>query len=155
MEVKYEFDAVIEKGHGGGAFVKIPFDVFDIFGTRGQVKVKAAFDGVFYRGSIAPMGGCHILGVTQSIRTEIGKSMGESVHVTLELDTEPRVVEVPDALRAALEMHPCAKEHFKKMSYTNRKEVALWVSDAKKEETRERRLIQAIEKLSRGEKPSI
>ena len=78
--------------------------------------------------------------------------MGDTVHVTIEQDTEPRVVEVPQELQTALDKDPQAREHFDAMAYTYRKKYARWIAGAKREDTRERRLKQAIEKLSRGER---
>ena len=74
---KYRFELEIESARGGGAFVRIPLDVRETFGTGGQVRVKAAFDGEPYRGSLAPMGdGVHVLGIRKAIRQHIGKDIG-------------------------------------------------------------------------------
>lgn len=59
------------------------------FGTRGRVKVVATFDGVEYRGSLVKMGTpCHIIGITKAIRSLIGKQPGDTVSVTLKVDTD-------------------------------------------------------------------
>ncbi len=145
------FRAEIEEGRGGGAVISIPFDVRAVYGTGGQVKVKATFDGEPYRGSIAPMGGGrHAIGVSKAIRVAIGKEVGDTVKVTLERDTEPRTVEVPGDLVAALRKSKTARERFDKLSYTHRREYARWIEEAKKQETRERRVAKAIEMLSEG-----
>ena len=91
---KQNFDAVLERpeGHKEAAFVTIPFDVEEVFGTRGRVPIKALIDGEPYRGSLAPMGGCHCLGVLKAIRNKLGKKHGETVHVELERDTEERTI---------------------------------------------------------------
>ncbi len=145
------FQAEIEAGRGGGALVAVPFDVESVYGTRGRVKIKATFDGHPYRGSIAPMGGRHVLGIVKSIREAIGKSVGDTVAVTLELDTEERTVDVPPELAEALHASPAAAEFFQSLAYTYRKEYARWIAGAKRPETRSRRLAQAIDKLARGE----
>src|SRR5687767_12233728 len=116
------FDAVIEEGRGGGALVAIPFDVRALYGTAGQVKVKAYFDGEPYRGSIAPMGGGrHVLGIAKAIRAKIGKDVGDKVKVVLERDSEPRTVETPPDLAAVLKRAPAAQRAFDKLSFTHRK----------------------------------
>jgi uncharacterized protein DUF1905 len=83
-EKSFQFDAVIQAGDGGGAFVFFPFDMQESFGTRGKVPVEATIDGVLYRGKLIkyrfPQ---HILGVLKSIRTEIGKGPGDTVAITL------------------------------------------------------------------------
>ncbi len=149
----HEFDAVIKEGRGGGALVEIPFSVMDTCGTRGQARVTASFDGQPYSGSIAPMGGRHVLGIMKAIRAGIGKDVGDVVHVAVEQDMAPRQVEVPADLRDALARHPDAAATFEAMAYTYRKEYARWISEAKRVATRERRIKKAIEKLQRGEKP--
>jgi hypothetical protein len=149
---KIEFSAKLEKHPNIDAtFVKFPFDVFELFGTKGQVKVKATIDGALYRGSLANMGmGCHILGVTQVIRKQIGKSAGDSVKVVLEKDLEERIIEVPKDLALLLKKNKKASNYFDTLSYTNRKEYVVWIESAKKEETREARLKGTIEKLQKG-----
>lgn len=68
---KHTFPAQILDAGGGGAYVEIPFDVEEAYGARGQVKIKATFDGHPYRGSIAPMGkGCHILIVRKDVQKD-------------------------------------------------------------------------------------
>jgi len=146
------FEATIEAGGGGGALVAIPFDVGDVYGTRGRVKIQATFDGHPYRGSIAPMGGRHLLGVTKAVRAAIGKSIGDVVAVTLERDTQERRVEVPTDLAEALAASPEAQAFFDGLAFTYRKEYAQWITAAKRPETRARRLDRAIDKLARGEK---
>jgi hypothetical protein len=128
----FEFDAVIVDAGGGGAFVEFPYDVRQEFGTGGQVRVNATFDGQPYRGSLARMGGPrHILPMLKGIRKAIGKGPGDKVTVVLELDTEARTVEVPPELERAFSQHPEAKRAFDKLSYTHRKEHARAVAEAK------------------------
>jgi hypothetical protein len=149
------FTAVIEKPDDGmdTAYVSIPFDVEKVYGTRGQVKVKAWFDDHAYRGVLANMGtGCHIIGLRKDVRQAIGKQAGDKVKVVLERDEEERVVDVPQDLKDALRLSPKAEKFFSTLSYTNRKEYAVWVSSAKKEETREKRLTASIQKLLQGKK---
>ena len=151
----HKFTAKLEKSDDGmdTAFISIPFNVEKTYGTKGQVKVKVTFDGHPYRGVIANMGtGCHILGVRKDIREAIGKRVGDSVSVELHKDTEERIVDVPIELQQALSKSKKALEFFNTLSYTNRKEFALWVSSAKRDETREKRLSETIKKLLAGKK---
>ena len=144
------FDAVIEAGSGGGAFVLVPFDVKEAFGS-GRPKVRALIDGHEYRGSIANMGRGHCLGIRKDVRAAIGKDVGDSVRIEVALDTAPRVVEVPDELRQALAGVPQAEARYDALSYTHRKEFASWVGEAKKQETRDRRAVKAVEMILAGE----
>ena len=148
---RYQFEVPIVAGRGGGAFVEIPFDVKEEFGTGGQVRITATFDGVSYRGSIAPMGGGkHVLGIRKAIRAEVGKDVGDLVAVVMEEDTAERVVEIPEELSRAFDGHPDARTRFLGKSYTFRRETAEWVGGAKKAETRSRRAGQAIERIVGG-----
>src|SRR5690349_17616414 len=144
------FTAILEQHESGmdAAYVSIPFNVEEVYGTKGQVKVKAWFDKQPYRGVLANMGtGCHVIGVRKEIRQAIEKKIGDPIDVELELDTEERVVEIPDDLKKALAKNQKAKGFFDTLSFTNRKEYAVWISSAKKEETREKRLHDTIQKL--------
>lgn len=73
----------------GGAYLVFPWDIRKEFG-KGRVKVHATFDGIPYDGSIVNMGVKdedgnirYIIGVLKSIRKELGKSQGDTVHVTV------------------------------------------------------------------------
>lgn len=142
----------IQSAGGGGAFVEIPDEVVEVLGEgRKRLKVQARFDGVPYRGLLTPYDGRSMLLILKSIRAQLQKDVGDTVEMELALDEEPRVVEVPPLLAKAL-----AKaglwEAFDALSYTNRKEYAVWLNGAKTEATRERRLLLAIEKLRAGKR---
>lgn len=150
----YEFDGeILNSGErGAGAFVRFPYDVIQTFGTKGQVKVACEFDGAPYRGSIVNMGTGPVIGILKSIREEIGKQAGDTVHVKLWRDEEPREVIVPPELAAAFRANSEAKKNFDSLSYSHRREYASWIYEAKREETRRSRVDKAIEKLENGEK---
>ncbi|HLP57493.1 MAG TPA: YdeI/OmpD-associated family protein [Candidatus Deferrimicrobium sp.] len=145
----YEFDAKIIKHEKlDAAFIEFPYDAEKEFGKKGQVKVQAEFDGYAYRGSLAKMGyRCHRLGLTKEIRNAIGKNSGDIVHVLIKEDIEPRLVEIPAGFAKLLDQNPDAKTNFEKLSFTHRKEYAQWITGAKKEETRNKRLEEAIRML--------
>ena len=150
-----KFNAILETPDDGidATYISIPFSVEKIYGTKGQVKVKALFDGHPYRGILANMGtGCHIIIVRKDIRQAIGKQVGDSIAVEIEPDLEERVVNVPDDLKKALSRSSKMQKFFESLSYTNRKEYALWISSAKRPETRKKRLAETIEKLTKGMK---
>lgn len=136
------------------AFVEIPFDLEEAFGQKNLVKVKATFDGVPYRGSIAKMGGPKpILIIRKDIRAKMGdKKVGDLITVTVEKDTEERIVEVPEELQKLLDENPKAKEFYEGLAYTYRKEYARWISSAKRETTKFSRLEKTLDKLLNGVK---
>lgn len=151
---KFEFDAQIQPHENLDAgFIEMPFDVEKEFGRKGQVKVKATFDGVEYRGSLVRMGHpCHLIGITQKIRKEIGKGPGDTVHVVITADDEPRTVELPADFVKLLSSSGKAGKFFDSLSNTHKKEYAQWITSAKKEETRARRLEKALSFLENGKK---
>jgi hypothetical protein len=139
------FEAAIRSsGTGrGGALVAVPPEVVEALGGGGRIPVNATFDGVAYAGSIMSMGEGPCIGILKSIRTRIGKEPGDTVVVTLERDTAERTVEVPDDLAAAL-AEAGAREAFDRLSYSHRREHVAAISDAKKAETRQRRIANAV-----------
>jgi hypothetical protein len=150
MTENYQFQAVIEDAGGGGAYVTIPFDVEKAFGKK-RVKIKATIDGEPYRGTLVRMGGPqHLLLVLKEIRQRIEKSFGDVVTIELEEDIEPRQVEVPPDLQSALEADPTSQAAFNHLSYTHQKEYVRWIMDAKRDQTRQRRIQQAIEMLQQA-----
>ncbi|MEV0285389.1 MULTISPECIES: YdeI/OmpD-associated family protein [unclassified Kribbella] len=140
------FVGTVVVNDGGGAWVEVPGEVIAALGGGGRIPVRASFDGVAYRGSIASMGGCMVIGMLKGIRTQLGKGDGDSVTVTLERDTAERTVDVPEDLAAALEEAGLRKS-FDALSYSHRREHVNAINEAKKPETRARRIAKAVEVL--------
>ncbi|HKI53405.1 MAG TPA: YdeI/OmpD-associated family protein [Anaerolineales bacterium] len=152
MPKKHTFKATIQNAGGGGAFVEVPFDVEKVFGSK-RPKVKAMIEGVPYRGLLTRMGGPnHMLIILKGIREQIGKTFGDEIQVSVELDAEERVIEIPKDLMRELKKDKEAKTFFDKLSYTHQKEYVKWIEEAKKEETRLRRIVKTIEMLKKGNK---
>ena len=149
---KYKFKAKVEAAPGGGAYVLFPFDVEKEFGTKGKVAVKAAFNGVPYAGSLVKYGHPqHMLGMLKAIREQTGTEPGDTVEVEVWKDEAPRAVEIPAELKAAIKKQGLMPV-FERLSYTHQKEYCRWITEAKKEETRLRRLKEAVELLKNGVK---
>jgi hypothetical protein len=147
MPKKHIFKAVIQNAGGGGAFVEVPFDVEKAFGSK-KPKIKAMIEGVPYRGTLVRMGTeCHLLLILKSIREQVGKTFGDEITVSVELDAEERVVTVPAELKRAFKPEKEAKAAFEKLSYTHQKEYVAWIEEAKKDETRQKRIVKTIEML--------
>lgn len=152
---KIQFTAIIKQnGEMNAAYVEFPFSTEKLFGKKGQVRIKATFDNTIeYRGSLAKMkSDCHILGLTQDIRKQLGKTFGDEVSVSLIEDQEERIVEIAEDIAVVFDENPKAKEIFDRMSYTHRKEYIRWINDAKKTETREKRKVKMIEMILDGKK---
>jgi Bacteriocin-protection, YdeI or OmpD-Associated/Domain of unknown function (DUF1905) len=147
---KYKFKAKIEAGDGGGAYVFFPYDTEKEFATKGKVPVKATFNGVPDTGSLIRYGKpLHVLGMPKAIRAQTGKHPGDTIEVVVWKDEEIRTVEVPAQFEKLIKKEGLLPV-FEKLSYTHRKEYCRWITDAKKEETRLKRLGKAIEMLKSG-----
>jgi hypothetical protein len=112
--------------------------------------VVATVNGYTWRTTVTPMRGEFLLGLNRAVREEAGVEAGDTVEVQLELDTMPREVEVPEALADALAEDFEARAAFDRLAYTHRKEYARWIDEAKRDETRQRRVTQALEMLRQG-----
>jgi hypothetical protein len=136
---------------GGGTLVPIPKEVAAKLGLKGMPKINAVIAGTSYRGSLMPMGdGTYCLGVLKSIQEKAGVGQGDTITIELELDTAPRTVELPADLAEAIKGDKKATSAWEGLSYTNKKEIARSLEEARRPETRERRLIQALESLRSG-----
>ena len=112
--------------------------------------VAATIGDYTWRTTVTRMGGEFLLGMNKAVRQGAGAEAGDTVEVLIELDSAPREVEVPEALSAALAGDPVAKAQYDGLAYTHRKEFARWIAEAKKDDTRERRVVQALEMLHDG-----
>jgi hypothetical protein len=112
--------------------------------------VVATVNGYTWRTSVTRMGGEFLLGLNREVRQGAGVEAGDLVDVGVELDAAPRQVDVPEALAAALATDSKARAAFEGMAFTHRKEYARWVAEAKREETRQRRVQEAVEMIRSG-----
>ncbi len=146
MAEKQIFEVVLEKHENIDATgITIPFDVEKVFGAK-RVPVKVSINGVDHRSTIMRMGGKYMMAVPKIFRDAAGIKAGELVKVTMEKDTEKRIVEVPKDLAEALKKADLT-DVFAKMSFTHQKEYVNAINEAKKEETRIRRIEKTIEML--------
>jgi hypothetical protein len=146
------FRAQVERGQGSVCAIHVPFDVEKAFGARGRVPVRGTLNGAPFRGSLFPMGGRHFFVVNRRLREAADVSGGETVPVTIERDTEPRVITPPADLADALAADEAARSAWEKLSYTHRREHVEHVEDAKRPETRRRRIEKSVALLAAGKK---
>lgn len=114
--------------------------------------VTVTINGYSYRSTIAPMGGENWIPISADVRERAGIAAGDTVDVTVELDTAPRVIEVPADLAEALAAAPEAKAFFESLSYSNKRRHVESILGAKTEETRQRRIDKAVAQLREGRK---
>src|SRR5215813_11729037 len=134
--------------------VYLPFDVFEAFGTRARLAVKGAIHGFPFRSSIFPMGGGKFyMVVNQEMREGAKVKAGDTVEFVMEKDDEPRTIATPPDLLRALNARKSVKALWDKMSYSHRKEHIGHIEEARKPETRARRIAKAIEMIAAMSEP--
>ena len=149
------FTAQPEEGPGGGLGIRLPFDPKEVFGkARAPVRVTIEENPPFPT-TVMVYSGIAWIGLRKGQIAEMGLDAGVPVDVRVELDDAPREVEVPAELAAALSNDMEAKAAYDKLSFTDRKEYARWVSEAKREATKADRVAKTIERLKAGVKPSF
>jgi hypothetical protein len=150
---KFRFKVKIEgKEAGVVSAITPPIDVPKVFGTRGRVPVRGTINGFPFRSSLTPCGGPHMMPVNKALCQAAGAAPGDTVEVMMERDEEERTVEAPPELKAELAKNKKALANWKKISFTNQKEMALLIRNAKQEETRTRRLAKVMQVLKTGAK---
>ena len=133
---------------GDIALVEVPGDVRAVFG-KARPPVVATFGKYSFRTTVMVYGGKSYVGIRKSHR-EAGKlAPGQTVRVVLELDDAPRTVTPPKELAAALKKDPKARAAWDALSFTHQREHAEAIEDAKKPETRARRVEKALAMLQK------
>jgi hypothetical protein len=141
------------EGIGTWTYFAIPFDVKKVFGATSRVQVKGMVDGSPFKSTLLPKGdGTHFMVVNKEIRDAIGKSAGDRVKVTMEIDTSARTVIVPKDLERALKQNSMAREFFNRLPYSHKKQYVDWIESAKKSDTRQNRIRKAIDMLTHSMK---
>jgi bacteriocin resistance YdeI/OmpD-like protein/uncharacterized protein DUF1905 len=144
------FRATIEPAGKTATGFQVPDDVVTALGAGRRPPVRVTIGGHTYRSTVASMGGRFMVGVSAQNRTAAAVAAGDEVDVDLELDTEPREVDVPEDLAAALDGEPEARRFFDGLSYSRKQWFVLRIEQAKKAETRRRRLDETVTMLREG-----
>lgn len=110
--------------------------------------VVVTIAGHSYRSSVASMGGSYLVGVSAENRAAAGVAAGDELEVELQLDTEPREIEVPEDLAAALAGNEPARARFEGLSYSAKRGLVDPIRQAKTAETRQRRIDKALTGLT-------
>lgn len=136
---------------GPALAVELGEDVLEALGGK-RVPVTVTIHGFTFRTTTATMGGRRLVGLNKANKAGAQVEAGDRVEVTLANDTEVRVVEVPPDLAKAMGRSKPAETTWAALAYTHQREYAEWITGAKKAETRERRVAQAVERLAAGAK---
>jgi hypothetical protein len=144
-----KFRGTILLGGKTATGVEVPDHLVAALGSK-RPAVRVTIGDHSYRTSIASMGGRFMLPISAEVRQATGVAAGDEVDVELSLDTEPRVVNVPDDLAAALAADSSAGAFFASLSYSNRLRHVLAIEAAKTPETRQRRIDKTVSTMGEG-----
>ena len=144
------FTATLKQEGKTATGIEVPPEIMEALGGGKKPAVTVTLNGYAYRSTVGVMGGRSMIPVSAGHRGNAGLSAGDSVQVTLELDTAPREVDVPEDLQAALDANPAALAAFEKLSYSGKRQHTLSVEGTKNPETRARRVAKAVATLSGG-----
>ena len=151
MSTTQKFKVELIKGDGDTAGFVIPDKIVDALGQGKRPKVTVTINGGFsYPNTVAVMGGKYMIGISKERRKLAGVTPGETIEVTLTLDTAPRVMEVPPDLQKALDEDKAAKAYFATLSYSNQRRHIDPINDAKTPETRARRIEKSVALFHEG-----
>ncbi len=143
------FTVELERVQKTATMFRVPFDLKAAFG-RARPPVRVTIRGHTWRTTPGVYGGVGFVGVNRAVKAATGVDAGDRVRVTMELDTKPRTMQVPADLRAALAGDPEAKAAFAAMSFTHTREYVEWIKEAKRPETRARRIAATLERVRTG-----
>lgn len=130
------------------AFIELDYGQTRLLGGKGRIPVILRVDGHEFRSSLAPMGGRHIMVFNRDMRERTGYQAGDRIHIRLERDSEPRTADIPDDVKGALEEQG-VWDAFQRFSYSHKTEYLDWINEARKAETRARRITKMVETLAR------
>jgi hypothetical protein len=145
------FNARLDPVPHGGCFVVVPSAVASKAGLAYRDRVRGRVDGAAYRSSLMKYSGVFHMGVHKATLAKAGVKLGDIVSVTIERDPDPLPNDrVPSDLARALRQNKTAAAAFKKLAPSHRREYVGFVTEAKKSETRARRIQKTIAALEAG-----
>ena len=140
------FTVQLERVQKTATMFRVPFDLKEAFG-RARPPVRVTIRGHTWRTTPGVYDGVGHVVVNRSVKKATGVDAPDRVRVTMELDVEPRIVAVPGDLRAALDEDTVATAAFDRLSFTHRREYVEWVEEAKRPDTRARRIAATIDRV--------
>jgi hypothetical protein len=139
-----KFTATIEQNGKTATGVEVPAEVVAALGPSKRPAVRVTLAGYTYRSSVGSMGGRFMLPISAEVRKMTGVAAQDEVDVELVIDDEPREVEVPADLAAALEADHQAKVFYDGLSYSVKRRHVSAIEEAKTAETRQKRIERSL-----------
>jgi len=128
---------------GSMCFIPLTFDPKPVFG-KVRAPVSVTVNGYTYRSTIAAMGGPPCIPLRKSHREAAHLEGGETLEVRLDLDTATREVKPSADFVKALKAAPPAWDRWRELSFSHQREFVEAITEAKKPETRTRRIAGAV-----------
>jgi hypothetical protein len=137
-------------GDSGGAGFDVPLEVAAALSDAKRPPVTVTVNGHEFRTRLAVYSGQPMVGVSKANRAAVGVDVGDTFDVLLALDTAPREIDVPLDLADALAGDSAAAATFDRLSFSHRREYVQWITEAKRPETRARRVAGTLDRLTEG-----
>lgn len=137
---------ILQTGNNTG--IEVSEKILEKLGGGKKPLVIVTINNYTYKSAVGKMGNKFMISLSADNRTKAGVVGGETVEINLELDTEPRTIEIPADLKKELNKNKPAKANFEKLAPGKKKAIIVSLLDAKTEETRKRRIEKAIESLT-------
>lgn len=144
MKVTYK-TTIVQTGNNTG--IHVPEETLEKLGGGKKPLVKVTLNGYTYRSAVGKMGDKFMISLSAENRKNANVKGGDKLEVTVALDTEPRIIELPAELQAALDKTKAAKAAFEKLAPSKKKAIVLSITEAKTEETRLKRIEKSINEL--------
>ncbi len=123
-------------------FVVVPDHVVATLGSK-RAQVRGTINGVSFTGTVSKGEGVYRMPVPRDLQTKAEIACGDKVRVFMEVDPEPRPVDIPQELQEVLAADPDLSRRFDGLPPAHRRAWAAYVADAKRAETRIRRAAKA------------
>lgn len=151
----WKFTAPLERmtSRFAWSYVEFPHDVKELFGKRGDVRVKCLINGVAADRALMPTkSGFHILVLGGDLRKKAGiKKPGDLVQVELWLDPEPDRITIPEELAETLDFIPEMKAAWDKLTPGMQRSMCYWVGSAKTAPTKAKRIAELLRRFEAGD----
>ena len=128
------FDAMLERDANnlGWTIIRVPFDVAQVWGKRGQLRVSGEINGIAFRTALFPTRvGRHMMLVNKKMQKGANVRVGVKARFRLEPDTAPRPVVLPQELLALLRQSKALTKLYESFNPSTRRDIARWIGDVK------------------------
>jgi len=136
---------ILQTGNNTG--IEVSEKILETLDGGKKPLVVVTINNYTYRSAVGKMGNKYMISLSAENRKNSNVKGGDTVEITVELDTAPRTIDIPTDLQKALDKNKTAKANFEILAPSKKKAIVLSLTDAKTEETRNKRLEKIIESL--------